>query len=261
MTRHFFKVMMPGFEEKLKLPPAFSAKLKEEKSKEAILKSRKGTWKMKVCRINREDLICFEHGWPQFVDDHGLNIGDFVVFEHIGNLRFNAFIFDRTACEKEFNLVEAKKEINDATTGVAKPHFNPKNTNSTFSFYCIYHLREPDKESVKSSYHSKNPHFILTMKPHHAHKNANVTIPAEFVRSNNLGDKSRVILRDHRGREWPMKLLVQKFPQFRFRISTGWHDFYVSNDLKDGDICFFDLNSKSQSTTVLMDVQIFPAPI
>ncbi|KAI3463812.1 hypothetical protein Pfo_020475 [Paulownia fortunei] len=247
MARHFFKVMMPGFQEKLNLPPALSETLKEEKSELAILKSRKGMWKINVCR-NSEGLICFKDGWPQFAHHHGLSIGDFVLFEHTGDLHFNAFVFDRTACEKEF-LIELKKEHEEAPEAV-NPNYHPRNTK-----------REPDKESVKS-YHSENPHFILTMKPHHAHKDAKVTIPAEFLRLNKLGQKSSLILRDPRRRAWPVRLLVQKTGHFRLRMDRGWHDFYVSNELKDGDVCLFDLNPHSlQSTTVLMDVQIFPAPL
>ncbi|KAL8056833.1 hypothetical protein ABFX02_04G144700 [Erythranthe guttata] len=222
ISRHFFNVISPGFQNHFNLPSSFCNKLKEEKSKRAILKSRIGKWKIDVCR-NNEGLIRFENGWPQFVNDHCLSIGDFVVFEHTANFHFNVSVFDHTACEKEFP-VEPK---------------NDRQENNT-----------------------RDPHFVLTMKPSFAHEKARVNIPAEFARSNNLCDKSSVALRDPCRRAWTVELKLQKIGPFRLVMWKGWHAFYVSNHLKDGDICHFELNPDSlQSTTALMDVHISRASV
>ncbi|PIN12618.1 hypothetical protein CDL12_14771 [Handroanthus impetiginosus] len=241
-TMRFFKVMIPGFHEKLNLPPDFCKKVKQEKSEWATVKSRKGTWKIKVCR-NYEGLMCFKDGWANFVNRHGLSIGDTVFFEHIGHLHFNALVFDPTACEKEF-VVEFKKG-----NGGVNGNYNPRNTKG-----------EPAKE-CSTSCKNPNPHFILTMKPHHAHRPSAVTIPAEFGRAH-LRNKSSITLRDPHAKKWQVKLRIQTKPKARWRMSKGWLDFYASNNLKDGDVCVFNLNCGSKkSTTVLMDVQIFPAPL
>ncbi|KAG8388753.1 hypothetical protein BUALT_Bualt02G0158100 [Buddleja alternifolia] len=247
-NRRFFKFMMPGFHQKLNLPPAFCEKLKDENSKRAIINSCRGTWKISICK-DRDGLICFENGWPIFVHQHGLNIGDVVLFEHTGELHFNAFFFDPSACEKEF-FVEVKKEHEE----------EPEPVNAD------YHSRNKEREPVKKgsgiSYHSYNEHFIVTMTPYHAYKTGKVTVPAEFSRSNNFWEIGSVTLRDPRRKAWPVKLLFQRSGQLRCRMERGWHDFYVSNKLKEGDVCVFDLNRHSkQPTTVLMDVQIFRAPL
>ncbi|KAI3463811.1 hypothetical protein Pfo_020474 [Paulownia fortunei] len=140
MTRHFVK----------DIPPALCKKPKEEKSEWAILRSRKGTWKINVCR-NCEGLICFKDGWPQFIHHHGLSSGDFALFEHTGDLHFNVSVCHRNACEKEF-LVELKKEQEEAPEAVNR-NYHQKNTK-----------REPDKVSV-ISYHSQNPQFIDVANP------------------------------------------------------------------------------------------------
>ncbi|KAL6507218.1 hypothetical protein OROHE_022117 [Orobanche hederae] len=125
-----------------------------------------------MCRDSSKCLISFKDGWSQFVCHHGLSIGDFVVFEHTGDFHFNAFVFDRTACEKE-SLVQSKKEHDVATEAIkVVVHTETKRD-------------QPDRESA-NSYDSWNPHFVLTMKPHHASKNAMVNIPAKFLRSNEL---------------------------------------------------------------------------
>lgn len=120
------------------LPPSFCRKLKQEKSEWAMLKSRKGTSKIKVCR-NGEGVISFEFGWPQFVDHHNLSIGDFVVFEHVGGLKFNVFVFDHSACEKEF-LIESKREINKSADHEAVDPSRPKKSNSIFFYLWNYFL-------------------------------------------------------------------------------------------------------------------------
>ncbi|PIN12619.1 hypothetical protein CDL12_14772 [Handroanthus impetiginosus] len=242
--RHFFKVMMPGFHEKLNLPPAFCEKVKQEKSEWAIVKSRKGTWKVRLCR-NGEGLMCLKDGWANFVNKHGLSIGDFVLFEHIGHLHFNAFVFDPSACEREFVM-----EFDNEHEG-ANGNYHPRNTNEQPT---------ATKESRPSS-KNKNPHFAVTMQPHHAHKRSKVTIPAEFSRTNNIFKNSSVTLRDPCKKQWLVKLLVQKQGRIRCRMERGWYDFYVSNKLKDGDVCVFNMVRRSiKSGTVLMDVQIFAAP-
>lgn len=84
-------------------------------------------------------------------------------------------------------------------------------------------------------------------------------IPTKFLKASNIWDKySSLTLRDPLGREWPVKLVIST-TQFRVEMHTGWHDFYVSNELKRGDDCLFELiNCPSVgSTTPLLSVQIF----
>ncbi|KAH6831624.1 hypothetical protein C2S53_009099 [Perilla frutescens var. hirtella] len=65
-----------------------------------------------MCRNKENDLICFDQGWPQFVDRHALTIGDLLLFELTPNdLHFNVTVFDSSACEKMF---KEKEQANDA---------------------------------------------------------------------------------------------------------------------------------------------------
>ncbi|KAL0384854.1 UNVERIFIED_CONTAM: putative B3 domain-containing protein [Sesamum radiatum] len=245
-SRHFFKVMLPGFQQKLKLPPGFCKKLKEEKSlTEAIVRSGRGTWKMKVCRNveGGSGMMSLEDGWGAFVCAHGLSVGDFVVFEHTGHLHFNALVFDPSACEKEFLVDQFKKE---------QDHQDPPHQRNTKG-------KSGKKKAVHVSYHSKNPHFILTMTPYHAHKQGRVTIPIKFMRSNNLGKMSSVSLRNpDQKKAWSVRVLVEESPRVRARMDRGWHDFYVANKLKEGDVCVFELNPRlsRRPTSIAMDVKI-----
>ncbi|GER26707.1 transcriptional factor B3 family protein [Striga asiatica] len=283
VNKHFFKVMMPGFHEKLNIPPAFSKNLGREKSGEAILTSPKGTWTVEACRDGEEGLLCLKDGWPQFVHHHSLSVGDFVVFQHISGLRFNAFIFDRTACEKEFLDRPIKKELHvpNSPLHLKKPikkelhvpkkpikkelHVPNQAPNSPI------HLRkamwEREKELARS-HNIQEPHFLLTMKPYHASKSW-VHIPSEFCQSMKLEDKPYMIVRDPLGRSWPMKLKFEKNNGCkRIRICFGWNEFYESNGLKEGDVCLFErdvclfklVRPSLESMAVVMNARFSRAP-
>ncbi|GLJ38038.1 hypothetical protein SUGI_0774400 [Cryptomeria japonica] len=49
------------------------------------------------------DRLEFRQGWKKFLDFHGLEMGDFLVFKYISKSYFRIQIFDRTACEKNLN--------------------------------------------------------------------------------------------------------------------------------------------------------------
>lgn len=92
--------------------------MKQEKSEWAMLKSRRGRWKIKVSR-DGEGLISFQLGWPQFVNQHTLSFGDFLLFQHVGGFNFNVLIFDPSCCEKDYSAVVQSKE--DSTVNRRRP--------------------------------------------------------------------------------------------------------------------------------------------
>ena len=48
-----------------------------------------------------DGVLYFRDGWEEFCKDHGLQVGDVLVFEHKGHLVFDVSIFDPSACERE----------------------------------------------------------------------------------------------------------------------------------------------------------------
>lgn len=47
----------------------------------------------------------FEHGWEEFVNDHFIEAGDFLVFRYDDRSQFSVVVFSPTACEKESAFV------------------------------------------------------------------------------------------------------------------------------------------------------------
>ncbi|KAA8528580.1 hypothetical protein F0562_035935 [Nyssa sinensis] len=281
IAKHFFKVMMPGFLTELYIPPAFCGQLGEVKSEEAILTSRKGSWHIKIGKRDK-GFIYFREGWDNFVQHHGLCLGDFAVFEHIGDMHFNVYVFDSSACEKEFPLKlarEIKREPQVAHEIKREPYVayeikkesrvayeikkEPRGVNIHEN---VKHIKREWSLKAAASYSPERPHFVTTIKASNG-KPASpyLNIPAEFLKSNNLGQTSSITLRDPSGKLWSAELKSRNTNSLSCNIRTfianGWYEFYDSNKLKKGDVCLFELNhSTRRSKTVVMDVHIFPQP-
>ncbi|XP_065851143.1 B3 domain-containing protein REM9-like [Euphorbia lathyris] len=110
--RHFFQALLPGFEDDVVgfeddvlIPISFCKYLNVQECEKAMLRSQKGE-KLWPVKINGRR---FEDGWKQFVKDHDLKIGDFLVFRHHGDLVFNVLVLDSTTCEKEYPPVTGKQ--------------------------------------------------------------------------------------------------------------------------------------------------------
>ena len=58
-------------------------------------------WLVKVGYFN-DNKLHWKDKWEKFCEDHGLQVGDYLVFRHHQNLVFDVFIFDPTACERPF---------------------------------------------------------------------------------------------------------------------------------------------------------------
>lgn len=233
------------------IPLAFCRHIIGEKSKEAVIRSRKGSWHVKIGKCRKGQLY-FEEGWSKFVQEHDLNIGEFLVFEHKGHLHFDVLVYDSSSCEKEFPVDSG----NDKKRAAVHVEENSKK-----------HCRlDKQKSPVKeiAPYSPIRPHFRTTIKASHGVPGAPyLTIPAEFVKSNNLSQHQSLALRDPSGKLWDVKLkLWRSCNATRQILFHGWYEFYRGNNLKIGDLCIFELNDgTTKSGSIVLDVKIIQQPI
>ncbi|KAG6584129.1 B3 domain-containing protein, partial [Cucurbita argyrosperma subsp. sororia] len=96
----FFKVMFGDrFSEVVFFPPIFASTVLKLVNKKVVLEDSLGQqWKVTVS--NCEGSLAFQEGWSAFSSEHSLEIGDFVIFNHIMDLHFNVSIYTKTGCEK-----------------------------------------------------------------------------------------------------------------------------------------------------------------
>uniref|UniRef100_A0A1D1YW08 B3 domain-containing protein Os11g0197600 n=1 Tax=Anthurium amnicola TaxID=1678845 RepID=A0A1D1YW08_9ARAE len=99
---HFFKVFFPCHSSKqLVIPPAFLKHIEVDTSGCISLMGPSGNvWNVHLA-MNKDGGMAFWNGWEDFVLDHSLRAGDFLVFRYDGGPSFTVVIFDPTACERE----------------------------------------------------------------------------------------------------------------------------------------------------------------
>ncbi|KAM0932148.1 putative transcription factor B3-Domain family [Dioscorea sansibarensis] len=95
----FFKVMIGDFSQALFLPPIVAKKLSALLNHNVDIEDSNGhRWGVKVSLVDNH--LAFEQGWQDFVLDHSIKVGEFVVFNHVDRLLFSAKIYAITGCER-----------------------------------------------------------------------------------------------------------------------------------------------------------------
>nr|XP_009776202.1 PREDICTED: B3 domain-containing protein REM6-like [Nicotiana sylvestris] len=84
----FFKPILPGFKNGLKIPIGFLKYLKGQNNERAILRKGSKKWRVKVNGRR------FEASWAEFAQNHGLQLGDMLIFRHEGNMEFEVTMFE-----------------------------------------------------------------------------------------------------------------------------------------------------------------------
>ncbi|XP_059064943.1 B3 domain-containing protein At3g18960-like [Cryptomeria japonica] len=86
----------------MRIPPAFVSRFSNDPDEHMVLEGPDGQkWDVQLWgSINQLE---FRQGWKNYVDFHGLEMGDFLVFDYISKSYFKVKIYDRTACEKKLN--------------------------------------------------------------------------------------------------------------------------------------------------------------
>ncbi|EHA8589676.1 putative B3 domain-containing protein [Cocos nucifera] len=94
----FFKIMVGDFREVLFIPPTFDL-LDELINNNIYLEDSDGNFSSVKLSVKNGSLV-FQEGWREFVLDHSIEVGEFVVFKYVGELSFSVQIFGVSACER-----------------------------------------------------------------------------------------------------------------------------------------------------------------
>ena len=91
-----------------RIPPAFVKNFQGNVPTNFTLKSDSGSsWRVTV---QDEGGYFFCGGWSNFVKDHCLETGDFLLFFLLGSSTFDVIIYNRTACEKNTCLAPKRRK-------------------------------------------------------------------------------------------------------------------------------------------------------
>ncbi|XP_052209336.1 B3 domain-containing protein REM9-like [Diospyros lotus] len=216
----FFQPLLPGFHNGLSIPLSFLKHLSTVANCGcAWLRTSLGKWE-----VTFNGRSFGSAGWTDFVNRHDLNVGDFLIFRHEGDLVFDVMAFDPSACEKEFQPLTIKNEPNKSSShcqGNSEPADD--STRST----------EGTKRTKGSSVDCVTLYFIANVTKSQL-RNGELCVPKSFARMNGMSKKSRVTIIDERQRQWTLSLKRYEVWD-RVYISKGWRSLAITNELKVGD--------------------------
>ncbi|KAI3851950.1 hypothetical protein MKW98_019949 [Papaver atlanticum] len=170
------------------------------------------TWEVRyVSRSLKQKVL--SHGWHKFVADNDLKEGDVCVFE----------LVDRKNGKMLVHIFGQQKPSARKLT--------PKSSKYTVEFRATLDAAE--------TFTSQNPFFKVVMQAAHIKKGM-VRVPAAFG-TQHLTDITRMVitLKVSDEKTWEVHY-ISGTPTER-RISLGWREFVADNDLKEGDVCVFEL--------------------
>ncbi|GJM92152.1 hypothetical protein PR202_ga08587 [Eleusine coracana subsp. coracana] len=133
----FFKVMVGYFSEDMEIPPPFAKTILDLAGSNIYLEDSFGLrWRVRVCL--RDGVLSFGHGWKNFVLDHAVSCGEFLVFRQIARSVFAVQMFASSAVERLY-LCERNKRLSrkrkprqiKSSPGVQTVKMNKKNGESS----------------------------------------------------------------------------------------------------------------------------------
>lgn len=116
------------------LPPKFARTVVALVDKETYLEDSTGRrWRVTLSDVDGS--LAFQKGWRDFLLDHDIQLGDFLIFHYIMGSHFVVQIYGKSGCEKlDFSMTVGKKRSRDNTFSVINDdgplYTNDKGSNS-----------------------------------------------------------------------------------------------------------------------------------
>uniref|UniRef100_A0A0D9V990 TF-B3 domain-containing protein n=1 Tax=Leersia perrieri TaxID=77586 RepID=A0A0D9V990_9ORYZ len=105
----FFKIMVGYFSETMDIPLPFAKTITDLTGSNVYLEDAFGLrWRVRLCLC--DGILSFGHGWKNFVLDHDISIGEFLVFRLIARSVFTVQIFAISACERMHHCERNKRQ-------------------------------------------------------------------------------------------------------------------------------------------------------
>lgn len=91
------------------IPPPFAKTILDLTGSNIYLEDAFGLrWRVQLCL--REGFLSFGHGWKNFVLDHAISVGEFLVFRQIARSVFTVQIFAPSSCERMYLCERNKRQ-------------------------------------------------------------------------------------------------------------------------------------------------------
>ncbi|KAH7850921.1 hypothetical protein Vadar_004643 [Vaccinium darrowii] len=259
----FFKILIgDDFADKLRIPPAFvMSNLEGQLPAEALIKAENdsNSWAVKVEQTGEKNHCSFiRRGWRKFVEDCGLQAGDFLVFKLISNSVFEIVRYGPNGCEKALvsNPV-IKRQQTSVSEQIKEIPATARTTRSPKSEEAQAHPSTRRSSGIvvevsDSEEQTEYPRFVVVIKKHHR---SCLTLPMAFARETGMARKSKVLLRNEEGKVWGANICLRTYRTSggRIDLSSGWSAFRKENKIVEGDSCVFEF---VRSAGNMIDVRV-----
>ncbi|KAJ1266119.1 hypothetical protein BS78_08G126600 [Paspalum vaginatum] len=283
----FFKFMMGDFAKAISIPDKFAKNF--NRGDNLVLNAPSGeTWNMGIAK-HASKVLLMSAGWEDFVKAHQLQEGDLLIFTCSGNSSFDVLIFEPSGCEKGNSLSDSedtatpsqlvgsslqyastsKKPVgkhprrrlespesskDDVKQGaIGEEESDEENANSNY-YYSVTANRLCDEEKEKVSrlvwIQPDNPAFVTVLKMSHVRRRSNYLIfPSQFA-ADHLDSRPQEItlLRPNRKDKWCVK--YYHTADARGIRNHNFYKFVLDNNLREGDICAFELMKAGRKVTM-----------
>lgn len=153
-----------------------------------------------------------------------MHIGYFLVFRHEGDMNFSVIVLDTTLCEKDNMMTQTLVDE------------NVTNVSEATAKICV-----PPKFRVTLQLRNLKGHYYMY-------------VPVEFKRKTGITKKKQLFLKDPESELWLVEITHSS--ENRTVLTRGWKNFCLSNNLRPGDDCEFQLASK-ENGMIILQVRIF----
>ncbi|KAA8547273.1 hypothetical protein F0562_003863 [Nyssa sinensis] len=247
----FFKVLIGGFSQKLRIPPAFVKHFNGVVPHKCMLwDSAKRAWHVDMKKVGNN--LFFQKGWGTFVQDNSLETGDFLLFRYAGNSQFYVQMYGKSCCEKD--VTEATRKTNKLSK------FQPLIDNESAgaqvtrrtSYSSVAEATEEDRaleEASKFMSDSKYPCFKGVMRPAYL-QHGYLGVPSSFVKGH-MTEGTKCVKLQFSNKSQPVNLVTHLK---RYMLSRGWIAFAKEHALQLGDVCVFELIHRNDA---VLKVSIF----
>ncbi|XP_021643267.1 B3 domain-containing transcription factor VRN1 isoform X5 [Hevea brasiliensis] len=96
-----------------------------------------------------------------------------------------------------------------------------------------------------------NPFCRVVLRPSYLYRGCIMYLPSCFAEKNLNGVSGFIKLQFSDGKQWPVRCLYRGG---RAKLSQGWYEFTLENNLGEGDVCIFEL---IRSRDIVLKVTVF----
>ncbi|XP_074588729.1 putative B3 domain-containing protein Os04g0347400 [Curcuma longa] len=244
----FFKVLVPGFLEKLSIPCGVAENIPQTyRHQMATILSP--LWTFWHVRIKREGgTLSFTDGWREFAQAHDFAVGFFLVFRYQGNMVFTIKVYGFNGCLKDYNDTGSRcLSISSVSSDDEEEQHlvEDENHNSVEEEEdCIIvedsPLQLPSGRELPLQFEKRIRPYNLKYKI--------MGIPRGLSSRREFNTDQTFLLKDTKGRSWQVKYYLNGKDGF---LRSGWDVFSEENNLELGDRCIFKFISQG-----VMDVEV-----